>query len=215
MPSEYSTACPTCGQVNNLSDQDLGVLLNCGACGQGFIFGEEIVKERRAAEKKRRAEVANAERLRRAESLAAMRAKAEELAREKATKAAEYERLRESQRRAEIVMRQQEAPEPVQVSYAPATQLNRPIDVRKQFGKYGIICANLNCGFVGAAKKETNRSSLRQLIALAICTLLGVALCFPVGPFVGFFFGLIIALLDTGKIVLICPKCGVQVRDIS
>lgn len=215
-PLNYPASCPSCGQINNLTDADLGVRLNCGACGSGFIFGEEIARQRRKEEKERMAKLAEAQRRRREEERVIEQHKKAERKRVEMAKAADFERLRESQRSAELALREKEQPPPqaVQVTYAPAVQAPAAIDVRKRFGRYGIICPNLNCGFVGKANEQTSNSSLRQLAAIALCTFIGLLFCFPVGAVVGFFLGLIIALFDSGKSRLICPRCGLQIRDV-
>lgn len=217
--SVYKAPCPSCGQVNNLAEGDLGVRLSCGACGEGFVFGEEIARQKRAEDKKRRAEEAAAERRRIEETKANERAAHAELVRERAARAAEFDRLRESQRRAaeeheSSLALQSAPPQPVQVSYAAAPATHGPIDVRRQYGKNGIICPNLNCGFVGKAKVQSTRSSVTQLAAIFFCTVIGLIFCFPAGGFIGFFVGLLVALLDSGKSTLICPTCGIEIRSL-
>lgn len=53
----YDVNCPFCGVKNTLKRDDLGVMLNCGACGEQFKFDEPLKQEkakRKVAEAKRR-----------------------------------------------------------------------------------------------------------------------------------------------------------------
>lgn len=92
----HSAICPSCGTSNTLQDSDLGVRLNCGSCGQPFVFGEEILKARK--EKKAEEDRLQRERLKaEAESRANARMLSQE-AEARKRKAAEAERDAAEQR---------------------------------------------------------------------------------------------------------------------
>lgn len=208
----YDAACPSCGTNNILKDDDLGVRLNCGSCGAGFIFGEEIVRERnRIASQERK------------------RAKEEERKKRQAEQREFDERvarMRERRQAAEETKRRQDqeakAIDAVPMNYAAAevvsatpVQLARQdINPKKRIGRHGIICPNVNCGFVGKGVRKDTGSLLAGLLVLFICTILGLLMCPPVGLIIGFVIGLLLALLSSGKHILICPNCNTQIREI-
>lgn len=202
----HDAICPSCGVVNHLADSDLGVRLNCGSCGEPFVYGAEIARQRKAAD--REAKRAERERI-----------KNERAAEKQAARDADQERRRQQQTALATMAdnsysSQAEESMPTQVVATPA-QLPQPYrgDPKRQYGRNGIICPNVNCGFVGKAAKRDTGSLLGGLLILLICIVLG-GLCVPiVGMIMGLFVGLVLAALGSGKSILICPNCGVQIRE--
>lgn len=52
----YQVNCPSCGQIHDLHQSDLGVNLICASCGEGFIYDEPLKEQKRQNRLKAKAE---------------------------------------------------------------------------------------------------------------------------------------------------------------